>query len=94
MKITEFKNRKTNDGRIFLMERGGTAAARIKFLGAVQNLIISGNQSPEFRLNETTQKYIWQVSSRKGSLRVPAEKRTGFLYATGSATTGFIPHSN
>jgi hypothetical protein len=53
LKSIGFKYRKTNDGRKFIKETGDILAAGINFLITFQNLKISGDERPEFYLNET-----------------------------------------
>jgi hypothetical protein len=109
LKFFNFKNieafgiqiqKKTNDGRKFLMEKSDIVAARLTFLRRMDQIWVSSDKLPVFYLDETwvhqnhTIKYIWQDSTSNGGLKVSVGKGSRLIVChVGSALTRFIPES-
>ena len=94
LKNLSFRYKRTNDGSIYLLERGDVVVARLKFPRA------SGDSRPIIYLDETwvnqnhARKDIWQDSSGRGDLKDPVCKGSRLIiYHAGSASPGFIPGS-
>jgi len=72
-----FKYKKCNDGRRFLMERTDIVAMRVKFLRTIVNLRQNNDTRPVIYLDETwvnqnhTKGYIWQNEFNSEGLKVP-----------------------
>ena len=95
-----FKYRKCNDGRRFLMERNDIVACRVKFLRKIYELRQNNDTRPVVYLDETwvnqnhTQGYIWQNSENTEGLKVPIGKGARLIVChAGSPSFGFVNNS-
>lgn len=95
-----FKYRKCNDGRRFLMERNDIVACRVKFLRKMYELRHNNDTRPVVYLDETwvnqnhTQGYIWQNSENTEGLKVPIGKGARLIVChAGSPSFGFVNNS-
>ena len=93
----DFRYRKCNDGRRFLMERKDIVTARVAFLRKMYEIRKENNPRPIIYLDETwinqnhSRKCIWQDSSKKGGLKIPLGKGSRLIVChAGSARYGFI----
>jgi hypothetical protein len=100
LKNTGVKYRKTNDGQIFLLEWGDIIAAWTKFLRAMHNMSICGDECPISYLDETwvhqnhSRKNTWQDLTDNGGLKVPLRKGSRITMChIGYTKTTFIPKS-
>ena len=80
LKKLNFKYKRCNDGRKFLMERSDIVAARVKFLRKMNELRTNGDIRPIVYLDETwvnqnhTRGHIWQNQENTEGLKVPTGK--------------------
>lgn len=93
----DFRYRKCNDGRRFLMERKDIVTARVAFLRKMHDIRNENNPRPIIYLDETwvnqnhSRKFIWQDSTKNGGLRIPLGKGSRLIVChAGSARHGFI----
>jgi len=77
LKNLDFKYKKCNDGRKFLMERNDIVASRVKFLRKMNAFRRNNDSRPVVYLDETwvnqnhTRGYIWQNLDNTEGLKVP-----------------------
>jgi len=97
LKKLNFKYKRCNDGRKFLMERSDIVAARVKFLRKMNELRINGDTRPIVYLDETwvnqnhTRGYIWQNHENTEGLKVPTGKGSRLIIChAGSPSFGFV----
>ncbi|KAL4121281.1 hypothetical protein QTP88_013826 [Uroleucon formosanum] len=95
-----FKYKKCNDGRKFLMERNDIVACRVKFLRKMYELRQNNDTRPVVYLDETwvnqnhTQGYIWQNPENTEGLKVPIGKGARLIVChAGSPSFGFVNNS-
>lgn len=89
LRSLNFKYKKCNDGRKFLMERNDIVAMRVKFLRKMCNLFQSNDTRPIVYLGET-----WVNSQNTEGLKVPTGKRGRLLIChAGSSKFGFVNNS-
>jgi len=100
LRSLNFKYKKCNDGRRFLMERNDIVAMRVKFLRKMCNLRQSNDTRPVVYLDETwvnqnhTRGQIWQNDQNTEGLKVPTGKGARLLIChAGSSKFGFVNRS-
>ncbi|XP_060843069.1 uncharacterized protein LOC132923230 [Rhopalosiphum padi] len=100
LKQLNFKYKKCNDGRKFLMERSDIVAVRVKFLRKMNEFRRNGDTRPVVYLDETwvNQNHIrgriWQNEENTEGLKVPAGKGSRLIIChAGSPSFGFIKES-
>jgi transposase len=100
LKSINFKYKKCNDGRRFLMERNDIVAMRVKFLRTIVNLRKNNDTRPVIYLDETwvnqnyTKGYIWQNELNSEGLKIPTGKGSRLIIChAGSSSFGFVPGS-
>lgn len=97
LRSLNFKYKKCNDGRRFLMERNDIVAMRVKFLRKMCNLRQSNDTRTIVYLDETwvnqnhSRGQIWQNSQNTEGLKVPTGKGGRLLIChAGSSKFGFV----
>ncbi|XP_060855104.1 uncharacterized protein LOC132946628 [Metopolophium dirhodum] len=97
LKNLNFKYKKCNDGRRFLMERNDIVAMRVKFLRTIVNLRQNNDTRPVIYLDETwvnqnhTKGHIWQNEFNSEGLKVPTGKGSRLIIChAGSSSFGFV----
>jgi len=100
LKNLDFKYKKCNDGRKFLMERNDIVASRVKFLRKMNEFRRINDSRPVVYLDETwvnqnhTRGYIWQNSDNTEGLKVPIGKGGRLIVChAGSPSFGFVQNS-
>ncbi|KAL4120900.1 hypothetical protein QTP88_013509 [Uroleucon formosanum] len=100
LKQLNFKYKKCNDGRKFLMERSDIVTARVKFLRKMNEFRRNGDTRPVVYLDETwvnqnhTRGRIWQNEENTEGLKVPTGKGSRLIIChAGSPSFGFIKES-
>ncbi|KAL4104342.1 hypothetical protein QTP88_019643 [Uroleucon formosanum] len=95
-----FKYKKCNNGRKFLMERNDIVACRVKFLRKMYELRQNNDTRPVVYLDETcvnqnhTQGYKWQNPENTEGLKVPIGKGARLIVChAGSPSFGFVNNS-
>lgn len=95
-----FKYKKCNDGRKFLMERNDIVASRVKFLRKMNEFRRNNDPRPIVYLDETwvnqnhTRGHIWQNSDNTEGLKVPIGKGSRLIVChAGSPAFGFVKNS-
>lgn len=95
-----FKYKKCNDGRKFLMERNDIAASRVKFLRKVNQFRQNNDTRPVVYLDETwvnqnhTRGHIWQNPENTEGFKVPIGKGGRLIVChAGSPSFGFVKNS-
>lgn len=80
LRSLDFKYKKCNYDRMFLVERNDTVATRVKFLQNTCNLSQSNDTRPVVYLDETwvnqnrSREHIWRNSRNTESLKTPTGK--------------------
>ncbi|KAL4090822.1 hypothetical protein QTP88_025592 [Uroleucon formosanum] len=100
LKKLNFKYKKCNDGRKFLMERSDIVAARVKFVRKMNKLRTNGDTQPVVYLDETwvnqnhTRGRIWQNHENTEGLKVPTGKDSRLIIChAGSPSFSFVKYS-
>ncbi|XP_050059675.1 uncharacterized protein LOC126550967 [Aphis gossypii] len=100
LKNLDFKYKRCNDGRKFLMERNDIVAARVKFLRKMHEFRRNNDSRPVVYLDETwvnqnhTRGYIWQNSDNTEGLKVPIGKGGRLIVCHAwSSSFGFVKNS-
>uniref|UniRef100_A0A2S2P977 Tc1-like transposase DDE domain-containing protein n=1 Tax=Schizaphis graminum TaxID=13262 RepID=A0A2S2P977_SCHGA len=101
LKQLNFKYKKCNDGRKFLMERSDTAAARVKFLRKMNEFRENGDTRPVVYigemcvdLNYTSGRIFQNSKNNKRGLKISSGKDSRLIVChAGSSSFGFIKES-
>jgi hypothetical protein len=89
LKNLDFKYKKCNDGRKFLMERNDIVASRVKFLRKMNAFRRNNDSRPVVYLDDT-----WVNQKRIGGLKVPIGKKGPLIVClAGSPSFGFVKNS-
>ena len=100
LRSLNFKYKKCNDGRKFLMERNDIICSRVKFLRKMNEFRRNNDTRPIVYLDETwvnqnhTRGHIWQNSDNTEGLKVPIGKGGRLIVChAGSPSFGFVKNS-
>jgi len=92
LRSLNFKYKKCNDGRKFVMERNGIVCSRVKFLRKMNEFRLNNDTRPIVYLDETwinqnhTRRHIWQNSDKVFESRL-------IVCHAGSPSFGFVKNS-